>query len=358
MPRAAFPSGRKSLLLIAFLAILIGGAWWWQRPPPEPVYNGERLSEWLRAPNAKRVPTEIRLRQLQSFGPAAVRWLTYTIEHGRRPFQKRGPLPFEHAPDWLRRKLPDRWGGLRTGVREDERKLAINALMFLGPDGVPAIPALQRSLQSDDDELVRGAAFALQAIGSASWPIITDALEHGKQPVRTALLGTMGWRLVANEGQATGTEVEHTVDAIVNASRDSDAVVRAAAAAALGECRRYRKDHSVSDPSLPALVRLLSDSDPAVQTPAMGSLSCFGTEAAPAIPRLMEFLDAPDPGTRGNSAKVLSHIDGEMKHSATRLRAMIHDRNVFCREEAANALKALGLSTPEESATANSVLTR
>src|SRR5438445_449411 len=44
MPRAAFPSGRKSLLL---LALIVGGVWWWQRPPPEPVFQGTRLSEDL-----------------------------------------------------------------------------------------------------------------------------------------------------------------------------------------------------------------------------------------------------------------------------------------------------------------------
>src|SRR5689334_4644491 len=116
MPAVSSFRGRK-LLLLAALAVAIVGAWWWRQPPRDPVFNGRRLSEVVfevRNDGLGRLPT-IQHSQfdLRQFGPSAIPWLAYYVEHGNYPFQHDRPLPFDHAPEWLRRWLPEKWGGLR-----------------------------------------------------------------------------------------------------------------------------------------------------------------------------------------------------------------------------------------------------
>jgi hypothetical protein len=180
MPRISFLSGRKSLLLLAVVAVIIGGAWWWQSPPPEPVWNGQRLSDWLATYGEMEGFVTPPYEQLHAFGPSAVPWLAYTAEYGRHPFTRHGPLPFDKAPDWLRRCLPARWGGLRPAASRNDRVNALLGLIALGPEAAPAIPSLarviERELEGDEDDSVRG--FAAMALGKLE--------NHEKRPIAPA----------------------------------------------------------------------------------------------------------------------------------------------------------------------------
>jgi hypothetical protein len=310
MAHAAFPSGRKLLFLLA-LAATIGGAWWWQRPPPEPVYNGLSLSEWLARPGPillgnSRNPEA----QIHAFGPATIPWLTFTLEHSRKPFVRRGPLPLDKAPVWLRRWAPERWGGLRTKRAFNERLRAAEALNLLNEEAAPAIPALARSLQSDDLQLVQSAAAALKNIGSAAWPAMEEALAHGSVPAKVALLEWPPGHLGPIDFQRIPAAMTvRVLDALLAATRDPERNVRAAALNAISSWNFNLPMDDLFEQAIPDLIRLLSDSAPEIRRAAAFNLANFQDKAGQAIPRLRELLGDPSPEVREMSAHALRRIE-------------------------------------------------
>jgi hypothetical protein len=342
MPRASFPSGRKSLLLLALAAVIIGGSRWWKdpRPPGEPVDAGQPLSKLIDDPEFWKSDEAVRHEHLRNFGPAGVAWLAYQVGHGRHPVNRSDPRPLDHAPDWLRRWMPERWGGLRYVSINDERMAAIRALWMLGPEAAPAIPELAASL--NDETLVKNASWALNNIGTVSWPAVHEALEHGGVSTRLHLLESMEARFTGEKPQPV--EVALVVAEFVKLCSDPDFRVRVQAAWTIGQCRSFQRDPELFDPAIPALIQLLDDPHPSVQEMAVSSLWVFGPKTAPAIPHLVELLDSRTAGIRRQAAWTLGKVDQSEKRSATRLRLMLNDPEPLCRDTAAQALKDLGLS--------------
>jgi hypothetical protein len=335
MPRAV-PSARKSLLLLALAAAIIGGAWW-QCPPPEPVHDGQRLSEliagqefaeWIAGQGEKEIVRARNAADLRAFGPATVQWLVYTAEHGRHPFRTNGPLPFDNAPDWLRLRLPKRWGGCRPEPTFDERILALKALETLGLEAAPAIPSLARLLKcerEDEHGVIAFAAMALHAIGPTSWPVVQEALESGNPRARAALLYRIYIRLVAAGRPASGAEVEKVETILVKASTDANAWVRAGAVGGICRCCDARRDLNDFDPLMNMVIAHLSDSDKDVRLMTVNALSFCRDKAVPAIPQLINVLDDPDVWVRQAAARVLAELDKAERRSAGRLRVMSRD---------------------------------
>jgi hypothetical protein len=349
MPRAALPSGRKLLILLALTVVVaIGGAWWWQRPPPEPVVNGQRLSEWLVHSNPHPKSPHSRSEPIQSFGPAAIPWLAYTIEHGRHPFARSGRLPFDRAPRWLRRWLPERWGGLRLTPVSNGRTMAAWTLASLGAEAAAAGPALARSLRISD-HVDFPVAFALQSMGPASWPEVQDVLQHGSNPGRIALLQTLNQRVGLHGMLAKEGDLERVTDALIKACRDPDAAVRAAGAKAVVDCKVLMREPPTFESTIPELTRLLSDADSTVRRNALAALSAFGATAFPSIAGLIERLDDPLPEIRAEAARCLWRVDKFDERSADRLRAMLHDPDPHCRAAAFATLRGFGFAADGES---------
>ena len=334
MPRAAFPSGRKSLLLFVLVAVVIGGAWWWQWPPPEPVYQGQRFAEFLAGwtpPDNKPYP-----ERLVEFGPEGVTWLAYTLEHG---YQSE-PLLFDHTPFWLRRWLPLCWGGARDRLRLITRVEAAEALGDLGPLAAPAIPALARVLEGTDEDLARQAAITLNAIGPASWSVVQQTLGRGNSQARYAILCEIHMRAGTSERPAPDAEIARLAATLVKACRDPVLEVRTAAVIALGRSRFLRQDTNLLDSAIPDLLHLLSDSDPDLRRAAVVALEQFGSQGSSAVPRLIELLDEGDSRDRRDVAQCLSVLDRDGKLSVSRLRLMLNDSDADCRIAAAEALNA------------------
>jgi hypothetical protein len=266
MPRTAFPSGRKILLLA--LAVVIGGAWWWTRPPRAPEYRGLSLWTWL-AHHGATLPSNGERPTIQAFGPAGVKWLAYTVEHGRLAYTGTGPCLFDHAPFWLRERLPEKWGGFIGVAPEGERVLAADALALLGPAAAPAIPALARNLKGADEELIRASASALIAIGAAAAPAIRDSLEHGSPIARIALIREMkSWKGWTDPAVSRG-EIVRIIAALVQNCRNPDAEFRFLAVNTCGFLPRLRPGDPIFEPLTSELVRLRSDPDPRVRENAV-----------------------------------------------------------------------------------------
>jgi HEAT repeat protein len=351
MTCAASPSGGKTFLLIfVFAAGTIGGAWWWTRPPLDPVNDGRHLSEWLTGTATYSGHLAIDARQLEAYGPAAVTWLAYNVEHTRvehvnnrrLTFAKRKPLPFDKAPNWLRRLISDRLGGTRASPPEVSRAFAADALTLLGPKASAAVPALARTLESEDQSSLYHVACALHAIGPASWSVVQQALEHANKSARVALLSTLYLRVGSDRQPAPDAEVAHFLEVIAKASRDPDASVRFIAVDAIAVAHRKRQDLVLPESLMPELIRLLSDSEHSVRAPAAEAIPLFGAKAAPAIPGLIDLLGDENPRVRNRAAWALARVDVSGKRSTAYLRLMLHDSDPSCREEASKALVALG----------------
>jgi HEAT repeat protein len=342
MPRAPLLSGRKSLLFLTLAAAVIGSAWWWQRPPPEPVYHGQRFSEWLVSDAG--TSGDLTVEPLHAFGPAAVPWLAYTVEHGKHPYTKHGSLPFDGAPDWLRHRIPGRWGGLSDVSQEDERLIAARALGLLGPEAASTIPALARALSTNDEYLLERVCLTLHAIGPASWPAVREALARGKDTARIALLRTMWTRVGTRDEPEHIAEAEQVIEILSKAVHDPDAGVRAAAAHSFGG------DYPISpsaptlfDGVMPTLIQLLDDPDLRVRNEAVTAIHLFGNKGTPAVARLIALLNDPSPQVRQGTAYAFAEVDRVEKVSITGLRTLLHDPVVDCRFAALSTIKDFGL---------------
>jgi hypothetical protein len=364
MPRAAFPSGRKLLLPVFALAVLIGGAWWWQRPPPDPVFKGAHLSALFDRCMERRGPiqnSEWRelVAPLPDFGPAAVPWLTYKFEHGMhpvsapglRPGGKHAHRPLENAPAWLRRWTPKKWGGLRGPPEKDERIVATSMLASLGPRAAPAIPVMTRNLESDDPLAADYAAKVLHAIDPASRPVVEDILNHGSPGARAALAHNISSRRTARERDASDAEVASVVAILVKALGDPNPMVRESAAEGLNLFHNRIKDDSRYDPLIPPLVHLLTEQSSGIVVYAANALQAFDVRAAPAASRLTELLDGHDPCARDQAVQALLRINKKDERAAACLRAMVlNSQDVYGRQLAAKLLKEYEIPNDGEKA--------
>ena len=351
MNRTASRSGRKPFLLLVLAAIGIGSAWWWHHSPPEPAVRGVRFSEYfIHKPERDARPYD---EQVREFGPAGVAWLTYKLEHGRYPFRHDKPLPLDDAPDWVRRWFPEQWGGLLGSTEIHERMEAADLLACFGPQAAPAIPALGRSLESEDGELAYHAAYALFCIGPPSWTAIRNVLDHGSRQARINLFERM-YEYFGPGGKDAdpGIEVQlpSAVESYIKAFRDPDPKVRAKAAYSLGDCVHLRDD---DDPcfnaALPVLIELLSDRDADVVEEAARTVGLFRSRAVVAIPRLIETLNDINPPVRSRAVWALMLIDAP-EHSLPRLRAMLQDPDADCRQTASEGPRFLDYTRAAEGA--------
>jgi hypothetical protein len=149
-----------------------------------------------------------------------------------------------------------------AAVRDLVRQLAADSLRTLGPAAKEALPALERSLKTDQASGVRhAAALALGAIGPEAtaalthalraavyedrWPLIQalGALGAGGKGAVSTLVGVLQGPVlhdylgVRREAAASlgkiGSEAKAAVPALIAALRDEDWTIRSAAAAAL-----------------------------------------------------------------------------------------------------------------------------
>jgi HEAT repeat protein len=130
-----------------------------------------------------------------------------------------------------------------------------------------------------------------------------------------------------------GTE---TVTVLIDALADGEPRIRRQAASVLGVMGSEAKA------AVPELTRLLHDNT--VRVPAMRALSKMGPDAAPAVPAIMEFLDAGDLETCNEAIIALQNLGPTAAPAGDRLIDLLNADDIVTRQRAAMAIGSIGPS--------------
>ena len=190
--------------------------------------------------------------------------------------------------------------------------LAIQTLGWIGPGARPAVPELEKLLDSEWPELRKSAALALWRIDGRARqavPVLVKVLK-GKQPSPSAFAETpevYPWvRGQAAEALGViGAEAREAIPALREALHDPNRDLRIAAAAAL-----WRVDGDAATVP-PVLLAALRGQDGLMPQTALETLGRLGLRAKAAMPAIRDLLDHDDVSVRHAAAAALRQIRQE-----------------------------------------------
>ena len=167
-------------------------------------------------------------------------------------------------------------------------EMRIDAMVKLATLGEPFIPNLIDALADIDSMVLCGAAQVLVRLGQGAAPWLMDALEqHPRYQVRARVAQIFGWFAADDPMRAIASQFK---------------VVRDPTPPGLGIVLR-----KVLKEAIPSLIKALKDENWVVRFFAVEALSGAGTDAAMAVPDLLEFLreaEAED-GVRNHVPNIL-----------------------------------------------------
>ena len=232
----------------------------------------------------------------------------------------------------------------------------------IGPEAEEAVPALVKLLDSPKPEMQREAMIALAKIGAASAPAVpklVKALDGPQElrPAATYALGMIGQpaknaaqkKLEANTKSSNKFLAEVSIWALAKLDpNDKDLMRRAAATLAKG---LIDKDPHVRMASargiaelrpgpaimIPALEKVLDQTDDASVDLALDALASLGPEAVPQLVKALEH-----PSARAHVAYILGRIGPEAKPALGALVDMLDDEDPNVRRETRFAIASMG----------------
>lgn len=157
---------------------------------------------------------------------------------------------------------------LAASADEDDRRLAREAVSWLGPQDRAIAPVLAGGLRHAKPEVRQCAADALGRVASSEMPVLQALANVMRDPeprVRAAVARALG---------AAGAQSKAALQALVVMLSDKDASVRAEAVRVLGLLRREAK------PALQNIANLMVDKDAKVRRAATRALGRIGDPAA------------------------------------------------------------------------------
>jgi HEAT repeat protein len=184
----------------------------------------------------------------------------------------------------------------------------------------PVLQALGAAIK-DPDQQVRGQAVrALAAIGGRALPA---ELRDDRGDRRLRLSTGIG---------------ERAVRSVLEAMRDNDAQVRAAAANGLGQVK------DPGDRVVLALMKSLRDETSHVRRAAADALAEIGPGARMALPALSKLVDDQETGVRWGAVRAVGIVGIGMETAAPPLVHALKDQDPAVRLRAVRALRDLGVS--------------
>jgi hypothetical protein len=277
---------------VVFASALVLFATW--PHPREPIYQGKTLSQWL----LYRGNTDAFIsmqdpdshKAIRAMGtnaiPFLLRWIRYEPPAWSKIWVSLAPrLYIRVSEDW----------------RLERANAAWVALGCLGAKASPAIPELSRLLETTKSPVMLDRiVYALGCMGEEALPALLPALSNQLIPAREILVAQIG------SMNPTGPCEDSTVGALLECLRDSDRIVRRAAAHSLGKLGLQ------PERVVPALTKGLIDPAAKVRAACGESLQKFGERAREAIPALLKARKDPDFDVRMAAESALSAIAPEM----------------------------------------------
>ncbi len=177
------------------------------------------------------------------------------------------------------------------------RRRAAELLGEMGPKGVGGVLGLKEAL-SDSDETVRTAAKeALNKVGADAAEVMVAQIKDKDPKKRVQAVQAMYHFVTIDSGRAAKLFIPELIDSF----KDEDALVRASVISSAVCMSRYREQF------VPALIRAMEEDDSSdCRGRAAYSLGKFGTKAV--VPALLKALKATDPALRHYAAHSLGDV--------------------------------------------------
>jgi len=274
---------RRILLLLALGAVGAGLFLFWLRGPKEPVYQGKRLSQWIEeADRTDSNEQAIARKAIGTLGTNALPWLMSEF--------KRPPPKLRNAfYRWVARNTS--WD-FRSRRHEQRIRLASHGIHFLGSNAAPALPTLFTYLA--DPERGSRAAHAMAGAGELSLPYMLQAVSSTNRDL--AYVGT--WALIQ-----LARNTESAIPHLVNMMNHRDFLVRneALRGLILVDLR--------PDLTLPPIVQATADADQRIRVYAADLLKNVKAEGKPAVPALQRLMTNSDPIIASAASNTIFRID-------------------------------------------------
>jgi len=209
----------------------------------------------------------------------------------------------------------------------NDAKIRATAQAALVHDAGRSLPLLRRFLNTNNDDLHEETFEIIRRIGPLAIPLLVELLRHPQVSFR---------RFAADAFIDLTPDTESIQPALRRALRDSDSMVAADAARALGAL------HERASPSVRALVNALSHEEPHVRIYAAEALATIGPQAAAATKDLARALRDAIPGVRWAAAEALAGIGPPAYSAVPQLMEALKDQFLYVRICAAEALGSIG----------------
>lgn len=276
---------------------------------PEPVYQGRRVSAWIRdladaneagyaTADGYAKPHPAR-EALAAMGSASLPYLTRVLARSDSRLERSYAFGYSYLPGWIATRLPmPRWNS--TKIRR-ESALLIQNLSRASPDVVQVVPALTNALGSDDMDLRSLAVLALVSI----------AHDHHDQTALGAVTRCLGDPDPAISGPAIQCladgeiAVSNAVPVLRACLTNSSVLVRIHGAFAL-----YRMTGDV-DTTVPVLVQALGDTA-VMRQMALMRLAKMGSAARSAGLAVCQLTNDPVPFVRQWARVAMQRMGGEV----------------------------------------------
>ena len=338
--------------------------------PTEPTYQGKRLSYWLREYDLSRetkkreainqalrenintnaIPTLLRLlRAKDSASKLKLMWALERIPLIKfhywpaEPRNRAAGIGFGILGSNAAPAVPELMEILSERISEESEIQTIASLGSIGPKASAAVPSLLKCI---DEYHEIPADFPISALGRIhSRPeIAVPALARLLNSTNEAYALRSSWAL-ANFGAAASNAIPALVAALqrknaltniiflhgsIHGSPWDEAFVEAIA-----------EIHSMPEIAIPALMREMNETKVAVKEAAK-AIAAFGTNAAPAVPGLVEILSTAHPDRASVICSVLGWIHSMPQIAVPALAQQLRGPNDEVRESAVTALGQYG----------------
>jgi HEAT repeat protein len=224
-----------------------------------------------------------------------------------------------------------------TGLKDSDKDVRIQSAFLLAKTrrATELMPAVLDACAGKDEAELKALGRALGSFGRESAPLIVDALGSAKTGHRVGglfAIAMSGIRTVVRNG-----EKQEVWPKVATLLQDEDVNVRRAAASAAS---RIARDGNSTE--IEALVDALRDKDSVVRARCCRALGGIGSGAHAAVPRLIELLEDPDNLVKGEGAHALGQIGAAAKQAVPGLIKLLEAGESSLRWRAADALGAIG----------------